>query len=305
MRDSVELESVRAYIADKIISPIQRVNLFRTWSSVASLLPKGGNAVWGSEEDGAPDDLPELGITGNNSFKHVLSFSSSKHKDMVVDEALKFLWKTMSKDEIGNDVQQNLQKWFSLGVASEDEGFSFPKERNIQESKYWTNPLESPLPHAPNMKIYCLYGIGKSTERGYVYRDQQDDKSGAPPLFGLDFSVDTTKESSGVKLSPGDGTVPLSSLGYMCVEGWKNKFYNPSLMKVFTREYLHNPTNILVDPRGGLETADHVDIMGNHQLINDILAILTGDTVDDDVIYSPIQKISASISQRIKKNATK
>jgi hypothetical protein len=35
------------------------------------------------------------------------------------------------------------------------------------DPKYWTNPLASALPIAPEMKIYCLYGVGKPTERAY------------------------------------------------------------------------------------------------------------------------------------------
>jgi phospholipid:diacylglycerol acyltransferase len=39
-----------------------------------------------------------------------------------------------------------------------------------REPKYWSNPLEVPLPNAPNMKIFCLYGVGKGAERAYVYK---------------------------------------------------------------------------------------------------------------------------------------
>jgi phospholipid:diacylglycerol acyltransferase len=33
----------------------------------------------------------------------------------------------------------------------------------------WINPLEARLPLAPNMRIYCLYGVGKPTERSYWF----------------------------------------------------------------------------------------------------------------------------------------
>ena len=35
--------------------------------------------------------------------------------------------------------------------------------------------------------------------------------------------------------------MPLLSLGYMCVEGWSKKEYNPGGVKVVTREYQHKP----------------------------------------------------------------
>ena len=37
----------------------------------------------------------------------------------------------------------------------------------------------------------------------------------------------------------GDGTVPLVSLGYMCVNGWKDKRRNPAGIPVVTKEYKH------------------------------------------------------------------
>jgi hypothetical protein len=41
----------------------------------------------------------------------------------------------------------------------------------------------------------------------------------------------------GVKFADGDGSVPLLSMGYLCVDGWKRKEFNPSGAKVVTREY--------------------------------------------------------------------
>jgi hypothetical protein len=47
------------------------------------------------------------------------------------------------------------------------------------------DPLNSPLPYAPNLKIFCLYGVGKSTERAYhyVHRPGQSDRP-----FALDVA---------------------------------------------------------------------------------------------------------------------
>lgn len=33
----------------------------------------------------------------------------------------------------------------------------------------WTNPLRSPLPRSKRMKVFCLYGVGKPTERAYHF----------------------------------------------------------------------------------------------------------------------------------------
>lgn len=51
----------------------------------------------------------------------------------------------------------------------------------------------------------------------------------------------------------------------MCVKGWKNPLYNPAGIKVITREFQHQVGPPL-DLRGGENTADHVDILGNYEL---------------------------------------
>lgn len=41
---------------------------------------------------------------------------------------------------------------------------------------------------------------------------------------------------SGVKFGDGDGTIPVVSLGAMCVKGWKGETrWNPSGMEVITQ----------------------------------------------------------------------
>lgn len=34
---------------------------------------------------------------------------------------------------------------------------------------YYYDPLKCPLPKAPSMSMYCLYGVGKPVERSYQY----------------------------------------------------------------------------------------------------------------------------------------
>ena len=40
--------------------------------------------------------------------------------------------------------------------------------------KYYFNPLQCPLPKAPSMKLYCMYGVGIPTERAYSYINMED-----------------------------------------------------------------------------------------------------------------------------------
>lgn len=93
----------------------------------------------------------------------------------------------------------------------------FANQAAMYAQRAWSDPLLTPLPHAPDMRVYDIYGVGKPAERGYVYRLNPD------PLERrfLPFLIDTRVSSNenwinrGVRLTDGDGTVPLVSLGYM------------------------------------------------------------------------------------------
>lgn len=48
---------------------------------------------------------------------------------------------------------------------------------------YWMNPLSVPLPAAPSLKFYAMYGVGQLAERGYVFEGAWSLCPGAlPPL---------------------------------------------------------------------------------------------------------------------------
>jgi phospholipid:diacylglycerol acyltransferase len=47
MRDTVELNPAGVYLLEKLFSKQERAKLFRSWAGAASMLLKGGNAVWG------------------------------------------------------------------------------------------------------------------------------------------------------------------------------------------------------------------------------------------------------------------
>lgn len=38
------------------------------------------------------------------------------------------------------------------------------------------DPMTTPLPSAPSLQVFCMHGVGIPTERGYLYRYQQDGK---------------------------------------------------------------------------------------------------------------------------------
>jgi hypothetical protein len=66
--------------------------------------------------------------------------------------------------------------------------------------------------------VLCYYGVGKPTERAYMYKTSDN---GA--IDTIDTSVDDPKRnvSDGVFMGEGDGTVGLLSLGYHCAKARK------------------------------------------------------------------------------------
>lgn len=208
--------------------------------------------------------------------------SQTVQPNLTLDDALLYLRKHTSR-EWQDMVTQN----FSLGIERDEKQLI----KNNQDHTKWSNPLEVQLPHAPSMQIYCLYGWGKTTERGYFYSRSEEDvtranatedpaESGHEPLrmswIDSNVHLDQTwpKVVSGVVNGEGDGTVSILSSGAMCVEGWQRKRYNPAGIKVVTHELLHEP--LAFDPRGGPTTADHIDALGTTVVNEAVLQIASG-----------------------------
>lgn len=62
------------------------------------------------------------------------------------------------------------------------------------------------------------------------------------------------------------------------------------------QEYKHIPVRLLKDPRGGPGTGQHVDILGNEELITDVLRVVCGAGQEvTDRVYSRIMDIASKI----------
>lgn len=187
---------------------------------------------------------------------------------------------------------------FSYGIADDLE------DKKYNHYRYWSNPLETKLPNAPEMEIFSMYGVGIPTERAYVY------KLGPSPECYIPFQIDTSAEGGseypclkgGVFSVDGDETVPILSAGFMFAKGWRGKTrFNPSGIHTYIREYNHAPPANLLEGRG-TQSGAHVDIMGNFALIEDILRVAAGATGNDlggDQVHSDILKWSESINLRL------
>ena len=310
----------------------QRRNLWTSWGSLYGMLPKGGDAIWGVGADLIEGDdineLDEKAATKAAIAPTIVMNNSTGTEDICTSSAgfdpsnFKRSW---SMQETVDYVFENGGDLASTIFSSDAK--SGWKKSSKDKRKHWSDPLATPLPRAPSMKIYCLYGTGLPTERQYYYKlscdklggtssiDQnqtcstgantcnQDDtaEEEEPPEapFVMDTSAkdDTKNIQSGVRFSDGDGSVPLVSQGYMC-QKWaepKNP-HNPSNIKVYTRERKHEAHTSLSDPgRGGPSSGEHVDILGNQLVMEDVLRIATGfeveEKVDEDIIVSDLKKI--------------
>ena len=176
--------------------------------------------------------------------------------DKTIDEAMALLRRTAPK------YMNFTEQLYSFGADVDN--------TEPDDQRHWSNPLESPLPWAPDLKIFCFYGVGRETERGYMYRHvptPTPSEDHLVPHWAINSShtVDDLNVRSGVKFTDGDGTVPLISLGFMCSAGWKGERLNPSGATIVTREYLE--VNATLAILRAATSTDHVDIMGNSEII--------------------------------------
>ena len=294
MKDTAQLNAFAVYGLEKFLAKEERVEIFRAMPGISSMLPKGGNAVWGNKT-WAPDDESNQTFSYGTFINFKESNSTQSPRNLTVEESIDYLLEhsdTWYKDQV--------EKHYSNGIAHT----TAEVENNARDPRKWINPLETRLPLAPSLKIYCFYGVGKPTERSYFYREDQEPKS------SLNVTIDTSHTMGavdhGVTMGEGDGTVPLLSMGYMCAKGWRIKRYNPAGVQIKVFEMQHEPNRF--SPRGGPNTGntdfrresspnwmmkladcdlgDHVDILGRSSLNDLILRIAggKGDQIEENYV---------------------
>jgi len=263
MRDTAQLNAFAVYGLEKFLSRHERAEIFRHMPGISSMLPIGGEAVWGNRT-WAPDDTPGQNLTFGTFINFRQANGSSSPGNKTVAESLLYLY-----DHTEQWYRDAVQQSFSHGVAHTKKQV----EDNQEIPAKWINPLETRLPLAPDMKIFCFYGFGKPTERAYFYREDQDSLNKSTVMIDTTVSTANGFVDRGVVMGEGDGTVNLLSTGYMCNKGWKIQRYNPANIPVTTYEMPHEPDRF--SPRGGPNTGDHVDILGRSSL-NDLILRVAG-----------------------------
>jgi phospholipid:diacylglycerol acyltransferase len=173
-RDTMQLGSFGTYLLEKFFSRRERADLIRTWAGGSSMLPKGGDQVWGNLT-WAPDDEVNHETTGI-SYGAMVTFAQESPelgedgvRSMDDDGVLSNYTSQASIGLLYNstpvEFNDQLRLNYSYGLSTSKKQL----KRNDDDHTTWSNPLESQLPNAPNMKIYCLYGVGLETERSYYY----------------------------------------------------------------------------------------------------------------------------------------
>lgn len=284
MKDTVQLGKLETYVIDRLLSKPERTSLFRTWIGPLSMLPKGSKKIWDSccdricHNPNIPPGIveinnPECGLKSKYTF----------------EDSLHLLSKFVSPKLISK-----LEATFEEVLPDSDE---LPSSHKYVSK--WSNPLQVPLPFAPKATFYSFYGVGKETERGYIYKHLEAKKCDLSE--NVSMIINTSAEDPSIRLDKGlhhcdgDGTVPLISLGLMSYSFWRKKSHNPSGTRVVTREFKHEPSVSVSEFRGGPKTSDHVDILGNVQLTEDLLKIATGFADSqplEDQIVSNIEEIT-------------
>lgn len=274
MKDTVQLNGLAVYGLEKFFSRRERSDMLKTFGGIPSMLPKGGDLIWGGSTS-APDDCLDGNSTlchhgGADSLGNFMRFTDDvgqySKRNLTLSESIDFLF-----DQGPQWFKDRALEHYSYGYATS------PEELLANENNYskWSNPLEVALPNAPDMKIYCFYGVGNPTERAYYYREETDKN-----MSRLNVTIDADRKSS-VMMSDGDGTVSLLT-HYMCHK-WKEEGnpYNPGKSPVTIVELLHQPDSY--DIRGGSKTAEHVDILGSAPLNELLLKVASGhgDEIED------------------------
>lgn len=297
MKDTVQLNQLAVYGLDKFFSKKERVEMLRTFGGVPSMLPKGGDVIWGNIT-AAPDDPTnhlitntsdvEISGTKSDTFGTFIRYKAKSNesasitgieedeKDFSMMDSIDLLLETSPKW-----FRDRVKEQYSFGIAQTKEEL----EENNHKHLKWSNPLEVTLPKAPDMKIFCFYGVGNPTERAYTYKEDL--------TSGLPLVIDTESKNP-VYFGDGDGT--LSLMTHTICHEWQKEGsrFNPAGIDVKVVEIKHEPDRF--DIRGGAKTAEHVDILGSAELNELVLKVVSGH--GDSINNSYVSEL-ADIAKRL------
>eukprot|EP00892_Ulva_mutabilis_P006675 jgi/Ulvmu1/437/UM001_0444.1 len=351
LKETAQLLGLASVIGEQLLGKEERTLVWRTWGSALGMLPSGGTRIWGNTT-WAADDITSNKTAG--TFGVMLSVLEQQDTEepelreldavsgvaeIVKDAGPMYLHhvKHWSAAELPHNITEMLEYRFGQGeeellaavqkpwdgptarsqATSERSGQRLQPQHARRASVPHYDPLATPLPAAPGLRLYCGYGHGIATERAYHYRHSpvlceeeqcpagmlETDLSNTQIAAGKAWNINqeannsTRAQEHGVVFGDGDGTVPLVSLGYACAGPWRTPKLNPGGVKVVLREYEDASKITMSDPRGGPLASAHVEVLGNRDFLTDLLHAAAGwhEEVDTDAVQSPIRDITARI----------
>ena len=345
MRDTAVLNELEMTLGpmintfvEKLIGSLEEITLvFRSWSSLWSMLPIGGDEVWGGSEIAASssttsdpeeviDETPLSADVADANFLTIREFKNQREKKN---------WKKQQKEAsatlTGLSMDNSLHFLHDLAKQTTPANAETSFKKRTKD-KWYGHPLRSKLPNAPKMKIFCLYGVGKSTERSYRYtkdgfgehlggggsdegnvrrhhhRTASTSLTANASVVAKQYKLDVESDPSqlewqkGTLSVDGDGSIPLVSLGYACASPWRAKSQNPSSIPIKIREYAHLPKTLMEGGFQGISEGEHVNIMGNVDMIRDVLKIVTG---HGDAVEERISSDLPAIVRKVDENRLK
>ena len=234
-------------------------------------------------------------------FDSICCTQVNDKQDNIINNIMKQNYSVTSFQDIAKTIDpsnyNHLLSLIDTSYPDNDIDITLDRYDNVP---YWGNPFYTQLPNAPNMKIICMYGVGLVAERAYYYIRDYNSSFKYPFRVNLDYSSKEFNVLNGIRLTEGDNSVPLLSLGFMCAKGWRNNpRLNPYNISTIIKEYKDGGESMITrgTVRGGSKSADHVDILGNDDLIKDIILIATGNTNNiNEHIISNINQLSNEIN---------
>ncbi|KAA8494901.1 Phospholipid:diacylglycerol acyltransferase [Porphyridium purpureum] len=304
MRDTAEFGRFSRQMFGSLFGYDRTISFFRSLGSLPSMFPIGSAKMWHAYSGKTDDEAPLLSFETLAPDSSVLASARN--------ETLKEAWDNVVQERImdraqierlANGTSYSVSNYFDFLAEAIPRYYKQVKTHyelngNNNSRNSWYSALHNPLPQAPQLKIYCLYGVlnSTSTEIGYHYLiDGSQNLSDSSSIFFLNPGASSERGDvkNGVIMGYGDGTVPLASLAHGCYlwklgDGSPINRMNPANIPVTIREYLPGgPSetrnlgaafwtedfNTLI--RGGEFAVTHVEILGNREVLRDALHILT------------------------------
>eukprot|EP00915_Cephaloidophora_sp_WS-2016_P003626 GHVH01004887.1.p1 GENE.GHVH01004887.1~~GHVH01004887.1.p1 ORF type:complete len:792 (+),score=88.16 GHVH01004887.1:24-2378(+) len=301
-RETAEMSIASRKMAESLVSPAARCKLWRTWSGLVAMLPER-HAPWTAPTVVIKQKLEDLSFAAIEGAQY-----TNKVSELWSDEAYDYI-ENLSTNDAGK-----FKRWMGdVGEDSERLNFRYLEDPltldpdtkldfhcyygvGIEtEAGYVVDPVEvqavAPYEHEDISEDDEINLISSHRIAIEVTGDCYKSKSGA-----------CVKINRGIIIDPnGDGSVSHVSNSHMCRNAWQEAILepehdgtvamapehgprlNPHKQKVLVkelREHSHN-TDTYIQNVGG--AANHVDVLGNWEILKDMILLGSGQLDDNHV----------------------